>query len=169
MSTESKISILFVCMGNICRSPTAEGVFRKLVVDAGLADLIEVDSAGTHAYHTADPADRRAREAAEKRGYSLEGIRARRIEESDFERFDLVIAMDRKNRADLRTVARGEKDLAKIHLMRDFLGEPDADVPDPFLGEDGFAEVFDVCERACRALLDRLVSDGRVPGPESSE
>ncbi|MCG8369762.1 MAG: low molecular weight phosphotyrosine protein phosphatase, partial [Proteobacteria bacterium] len=98
----NKIRILFVCMGNICRSPTAEGVFRHLVAAAGLEERIEVDSAGTHAYHAGEPADRRARAAAERRGMSLDGIRARRVRDDDFERFDYIIAMDEDNLACLR-------------------------------------------------------------------
>ena len=97
MNKEQQISVLFVCMGNICRSPTAEGVFRHVVAEARLADHILVDSAGTHAYHIGEPADRRARAAAQRRGISLEGITARRVESSDFEQFDYVLAMDYDN------------------------------------------------------------------------
>ena len=97
MSASShQVSVLFVCMGNICRSPTAEGVFRHRVAQAGLADAILADSAGTHAYHVNEPPDRRARAAAQRRGISLDDIRARRVDEGDFARFDYVVAMDRR-------------------------------------------------------------------------
>ena len=92
-----KVSVLFVCMGNICRSPTAEGVFRQVVAEAGLEQQILIDSAGTHAYHEGEPADRRSQAAAERRGFSLQGIRARRVTDADFERFDYVLAMDYDN------------------------------------------------------------------------
>ena len=105
MEKNSRISVLFVCMGNICRSPTAEGVFRYFVEEAGLSESIEVDSAGTHAYHTNEPADRRAQAAAERRGYSMSDIRARRVRDEDFERFDVIIAMDRRQ-SSLRSSTR---------------------------------------------------------------
>ena len=98
---KDKTNVLFVCMGNICRSPTAEGVFRHFVQEAGLAERISIDSAGTHAYHTDEPADRRASAAAERRGYSLANIRARRVQTEDFERFDYIVAMDRLNHVTL--------------------------------------------------------------------
>ena len=93
----SKVSVLFVCMGNICRSPPAEGVFRHQVQEAGLDHRFEIDSAGTHAYHVGNPPDRRAQAAAERRGISLSGLRARRVDEADFERFTHIVAMDRDN------------------------------------------------------------------------
>ena len=97
MSDKPRTSVLFVCMGNICRSPTAEGVFRHFVEQAGLSGRIEIDSAGTHAYHINEPADRRASAAADRRGYSLASIRARRVHADDFDRFDFIVAMDRDN------------------------------------------------------------------------
>ena len=120
--------VLFVCLGNICRSPTAEGVMRALVRDAGLEDRIELDSAGTGAWHIGDPPDRRASIAALERGIALEG-RARQIERGDFAEFDLIVAMDRSNVADLRRIAPDESGRAKIRLLREFdprrKGEPD--------------------------------------------
>src|SRR5262245_24007892 len=91
----ARVGVLFVCTGNICRSPTAEAVFRKLVADAGMLETIAADSAGTHGYHIGEPPDPRARDAAAVRGYDLSGLRARKFERADFERFDLIVAMDR--------------------------------------------------------------------------
>lgn len=153
---KEKVSILFVCMGNICRSPTAEGVFRKLVADAGLADRIEIDSAGTHAFHTAKPADRRAQEAAEKRGYSLAGIKARRVDDADFERFDLVIAMDNENMQILRERADSSRH-QKLRLFLEFADLDIREVPDPYYGgAAGFERVLDLVEAASRGLLADL-------------
>jgi len=154
----AKSSVLFVCMGNICRSPTAEGVFRHLVEQQGLADRIHVDSAGTHAYHVNEPADRRARTAAARRGYSLEGIRARRVDAADFASFDYIIAMDRDNLAVLHELA-GDAHRGKLHLLLDFSTGPDDEVPDPYYGgAAGFERVLDLIEGASRGLLDRLSS-----------
>ena len=111
------VSVLFVCMGNICRSPTAEGVFRHFVNEAGLADKIDVDSAGTHTYHVGEPPDRRANAAAERRGVSLTDIKARRVADSDFERFDYIIAMDEDNQARLVDQAPDEyRDKVQLFL-----------------------------------------------------
>ncbi|MDX1649199.1 MAG: low molecular weight protein-tyrosine-phosphatase [Myxococcota bacterium] len=155
------VRVCFVCLGNICRSPTAEAVFRGLVREAGLEDRIAVESAGTGHWHVGEPPDPRAREAARARGVALEG-RARQFAAEDFGRFDQVVAMDRENlRALRRLAARASGDAAAaIALLRDF--EPGArpgsrDVPDPYYGgEDGFDEVLDLCERACRGLLAHL-------------
>ena len=154
--TESGKRILFVCMGNICRSPTAEGVFRHFVEQAGLAGKIEVDSAGTHAYHVNEPADSRARAAAERRGYSLDGIRARRVDESDFERFDYIVAMDRDNLDVLRTQSNGDHE-DKLYLFLEFSGAAADEVPDPYYGgASGFERVLDLVEEASRGLLETL-------------
>lgn len=154
----SKSSVLFVCMGNICRSPTAEGVFRHLVEQEGLADLIEIDSAGTHAYHVNEPADRRATAAAQRRGYSLDGIRARRVEEADFVRFDYIIAMDRDNLAALQQQLTADHS-ARLHLFLEFSGGDEEEVPDPYYGgAAGFERVLDLVEDASRGLLTRLRS-----------
>ena len=152
-----RTSVLFVCMGNICRSPTAEGVFRQIVIDSGLDDQVHVDSAGTHAYHSGESPDRRARAAAERRGYSLDGIRARRVDEEDFERFDLIIAMDEDNLSDLR-IAAEERFHGKISLFLDFAESSSLrEVPDPYYGgQTGFEKVLDLVEQASRGLLARL-------------
>jgi protein-tyrosine phosphatase len=146
--------ICFVCLGNICRSPTAEGVFRHLVARAGLEDAFEIDSAGTAGYHAGERPDRRSAAAARARGFELGG-RARRFEIGDFERFDYVVAMDRSNRADLLALAPDPGAASKVVLLRDFeTPSRDADVPDPYYGgEDGFDRVLDICEQACTALL----------------
>jgi len=156
MSNQQQIRVLFICMGNICRSPTAEGVFRHLVLEAGLADRIVVDSAGTHAYHANEPADRRAVAAAERRGYSLANIRARRVQDEDFELFDYVLAMDRDNQALLIEQA----DVThhhKIRLFLEFSSGREDEVPDPYYGgAAGFERVLDLVEEASRGLLETL-------------
>ena len=149
--------ILFVCMGNICRSPTAEGVMRHLLVVEGLQDEIELDSAGTGGWHVGDPPDRRATAAARARGIALEGA-ARKVRPSDFEDFDLIVAADRENLADLRAIAPPGT-AQKVRLLREFdpasEGAPDLDVPDPYYGgADGFERVLDLVEAACRGLLE---------------
>jgi protein-tyrosine phosphatase len=157
IENKEKIGVLFVCMGNICRSPTAEGVFRHLVREAGLAEKIEIDSAGTHAYHSDAPADRRATAAAERRGYSLGNIRARRVQAEDFERFDLILAMDRDNRALLIEQADARHH-HKIRLFLEFAAGPEKEVPDPYYGgAAGFERVLDLVEKASRGLLETLI------------
>ena len=154
---EQALRILFVCMGNICRSPTAEGVFRKIVNDAGLGHCIQVESAGTHAYHANDPPDRRSQAAAERRGFSLTDIRARRVESADFERFDYIFAMDRENLAMLKAAA-GEKSEAEIHLFLEYAtAGREYEVPDPYYGGTaGFERVLDLIEDASTELLELL-------------
>ena len=152
--------MLFVCAGNICRSPTAEGVMRSVVEEAGLEDEIEIDSAGCGPWHVGNPPDRRATAAARRRGIALEGA-ARQITPEDFEHFDLILAADRENVADLRYVAPDEAAREKIHLLREYdpasAGAPDLDVPDPYYGgDDGFETVLDMVDAACRGLLDEL-------------
>ncbi len=158
---ESKVSVCFVCLGNICRSPTADGVFHKLVDVAGLSAKVFIDSAGTAAYHTGEPADRRSRQVAKKRGYSLDSI-ARQFLVEDFERFDYVLAMDQQNLKDLQALRAGaeRKGSGHLGLFRDF--DPSAGsgagVPDPYYGGDnGFEEVLDQCERACEGLIEHLI------------
>ncbi|NIV18805.1 MAG: low molecular weight phosphotyrosine protein phosphatase [Woeseiaceae bacterium] len=154
--TSARISVLFVCMGNICRSPTAEGVFRQRVADAGLADRIHTDSAGTHAYHVGEPPDHRARSAAERRGVSLEDLRARRVSSEDFERFDYVIAMDRDNLA-LLVEQSDPRHHEKIQLFLDFSKSAEDEVPDPYYGgAAGFERVLDLVEDASIGLLQVL-------------
>jgi protein-tyrosine phosphatase len=151
--------VLFVCMGNICRSPTAEGVFRRLVRDEGLEDEIEIDSAGTGGWHVGDPPDARATDAARRRGIELEGA-ARQFSPTDFDRYDLILAMDEENRRDLLDVAPDEDARAKVRLFREF--DPasnggDLDVPDPYFGgEQGFEHVLDLVDAAARGLLDEI-------------
>ncbi len=151
-----KTAVLFVCMGNICRSPTAEGVFRHHVNAAGLSDNIEIDSAGTHAYHVGEPPDRRARAAAERRGMSLDGIRARRVHATDFERFDYIIAMDEDNLYRLRQEAP-DGHTAELRLFLEFSAGAETEVPDPYYGGTaGFERVLDLVDDASRGLLDAL-------------
>ena len=154
--SKDKISVLFVCMGNICRSPTAEGVFRHYVSEAGLDDLVEIDSAGTHAYHVGEPPDRRAQQAAERRGFELAHIRARRVAPEDFERFHYIIAMDRDNLVLLHEQADAAyRD--RIRLFLDFGSGPETEVPDPYYGgATGFERVLDLVEDASRGLLESL-------------
>ena len=157
MSSDVKVSVLFVCMGNICRSPTAEGVFSKFVDDAGLTALVHTDSAGTHAYHRGSQPDYRACEAAERRGYSLTEIQARRVSSMDFESFDFIIAMDDDNLNDLRDEA-DEEHHAKISLLLDYSETGGLrEVPDPYYGGlGGFEKVLDLVEQASRGLLDEV-------------
>jgi protein-tyrosine phosphatase len=150
--------ILFVCMGNICRSPTAEGVMRRLLEDEGLADRIEVESAGTGAWHVGEPPDERATLAARRRGITLSGA-AQQVRPEDFRRFDLLIALDRSNLRELLAVAPDEEAAEKVRLLREFdpAAGGDLDVPDPYYGGDrGFETVLDMVERACRGLIDEL-------------
>ena len=152
--------ILFVCLGNICRSPTAEGVMRRLIAEAGLEGEVEVESAGTGGWHVGHPPDDRATSAAAARGIELVG-EARRVSARDLDRFDLLIAMDRSNLRELLAVAPDEDAAEKVRLLREFdpasAGAPDLDVPDPYYGGDhGFETVLDLVEAACRGLLDDL-------------
>jgi protein-tyrosine phosphatase len=154
------LRICFVCMGNICRSPTAEGVMRQLLTEAGLDGHVTIDSAGTGGWHAGELPDPRSRAAAAKRGYDLTH-RARKFTAADLERFDIVVAMDRDNLDNLMRLGRGRTDLPLIRLLRSF--DPDApegaEVPDPYSGdEDGFDHVLELCERACRGLLDHVRS-----------
>jgi protein-tyrosine phosphatase len=152
------VSVCFVCLGNICRSPTAEGVMRHLVREAGLEREIAVDSAGTAGYHTGEAPDRRACAAGARRGIAIEGG-ARQFKRGDFQRFDYVLAMDRANFDDLAALASDAAARGKLHLLRSF--DPrtphGADVPDPYYGgDDGFDDVLDLCFAACRPLLERI-------------
>jgi len=154
------VRLLFVCLGNICRSPTAEGVMRALVHEAGLQESIELDSAGTGAWHVGSPPDARAAAAARARGIALEGS-ARQVRRDDFDDFDLVLAMDRSNLRELRQLADGEQGRAKVRLLREFdpasAGDRDAEVPDPYYGAaGGFDEVLDLVQAACAGLLARI-------------
>lgn len=153
---DQTIGVLFVCMGNICRSPTAEGVFRHVVSEAGLSGRIRIESAGTHAYHAGEPADRRAQQAAKRRGFTMDGIRARRVRDEDFAVFDYILAMDRDNLELLRGQAEAEHH-DKIRLFLEFAGRGEAEVPDPYYGgAAGFERVLDLVEDAARGLLETL-------------
>ncbi|MEM7435633.1 MAG: low molecular weight protein-tyrosine-phosphatase [Myxococcota bacterium] len=152
------VRICFVCLGNICRSPTAEAAMRHLVDSEGLAHAFHLDSAGTGAWHEGEPPDRRATATAKRRGVTLEG-RARRFDREDFSRFDYVIAMDQNNYRHLQELAPTESDRRRVVLFRDF--DPDgprgAEVPDPYYGgQDGFEHVLDVCLSAARGLLHHV-------------
>jgi protein-tyrosine phosphatase len=148
--------ILFVCLGNICRSPTAEAVMRGLVAEAGLDGEIEVESAGTGSWHLGDPPDTRATAAAAERGVELGGS-ARQVGEADFNRFDLLVAMDRSNRDGLLRLAPDDEARGRVRLLREFGDGMATDVPDPYYGGDeGFAEVVEIVERCCQALLDEI-------------
>ncbi len=152
--------VLFVCAGNICRSPTAEGVLRGLIAEAELHDEIEVESAGTGGWHVGDPPDPRSVAAAADRGVELSGA-ARQVDEADFEAFDLLVAMDRSNRDALTRLAPDEEARGRIKLLREYADGEGHDVPDPYYGgAEGFAEVVEIVERNCRALLHDL-GDGR--------
>ncbi len=152
-----KARVLFVCMGNICRSPTAEGVFRHLVETGGHTAGIEIDSAGTHSYHAGNPPDVRAQEAARRRGVDLSDLRARRVNADDFHRFDYVLAMDKDNFADLRRICPPGQE-HKLRLFLEFAeGRREREVPDPYYGGDsGFEQVLDLVEAASRGLLEEI-------------
>lgn len=153
--TSDKLSVLFVCLGNICRSPLAEGVFRHLVRDAGLENHFSIDSAGTSSYHTGDPPDQRTTSVAQARGIKLTGA-SRQLQSQDLHSFDYVIVMDEDNLAEVRRMARKQAPRAAVHLLREYDPEANGDlnVPDPYYGgARGFENVHDIVERACRALL----------------
>jgi len=154
------INVLFVCTGNICRSPTAEGVFRKLVTQAGLGARIGADSAGTHGYHVGEPPDPRTQAAAAKRGYDLSVLRARKVERADFQRFDLILAMDHDHHAILSRMAP----VAVSHKLRLMMAYArrfsESEVPDPYYGgPQEFERVLDLLEDAAQGLLLFLESD----------
>ena len=155
--------VLFVCLGNICRSPTAEGVMRRLVAESGHDGEVVVDSAGTAGWHEGDPPDRRSQHEAAGRGLDLSGLRGRQVRAHDFERFDLLLAMDADNQRELLRLAPDDAARGKVRLLREFDPEAvaagDLEVPDPYYGgPDGFADVYDAIERACRGLLSHLTS-----------
>jgi protein-tyrosine phosphatase len=149
--------VLFVCLGNICRSPLAESVFRHLVEEAGLADRFEIDSAGTGSWHVGERPDARAAHVARARGIELAGC-ARQVTPEDLVAFDHVIAMDRDNLRELQHMARSAPASAKIRLLRDYDPHRDGDdVPDPYYGgASGFEDVFEIVSRSCASLLASL-------------
>lgn len=159
MTESTKVKVLFVCMGNICRSPTAQGVFRKLVEDAGLTDDIEIDSAGTHAYHVGEPPDARAQETALHRGIDLSDLRARRATSGDFHAYHYVLAMDQENYHALsRICPEGQGLERRLALLMDYAPQARMrEVPDPYYGASGgFETVFDMVEEAARGLLEDI-------------
>ena len=151
------IKVLFVCMGNLCRSPMAEGVFKHYVAQAGLAEKIASDSAGTHDYHVGDPPDPRAQAAARRRGYDLSGLRGRQVGRGDFGEFDYVLAMDEMNLRLLGQVCPPEH-AHKLKLLMEFGADPSIrEVPDPYYGgTQGFERVLDLVEQGTRGLLRHL-------------
>lgn len=153
----STVSVLFVCLGNICRSPTAHGVCAQLVAARELQDVVQIDSAGTGDWHVGKAPDRRATAAARRRGYDLGGLRARTVEVEDFHRFDHILAMDRSNLADLEAMAPPDCH-ARIGLLLDYGSADETEVPDPYYGgDDGFHRVLDLIEDAVGDWLDRAV------------
>jgi protein-tyrosine phosphatase len=155
MAESARVRVLFVCLGNICRSPTAEGVMKHLVERAGLDQRFFIDSAGTGAYHVGERADARSAAAARRQGIELTS-RARLFTEADFDAFDYVVAMDRKNLAHLERLADGDADRAKLSLLRGYDPLADQrDVPDPYF-ENNFDEVFTICKAGCEGLLQHI-------------
>ncbi|MDO6705761.1 low molecular weight protein-tyrosine-phosphatase [Photobacterium sp. 1_MG-2023] len=156
MNTSKKASVLVVCMGNICRSPTGEAVLRAKAQAAGMA--VEIDSAGTIGYHQGNPPDSRARAVGEARGYSFQSIRARQVVPEDFERFDLILAADRQNLADLQAMCPDQY-VSKLALLLDYADVAETEVPDPYYGgPQGFEHVLDLVEQAAEGVLARLNS-----------
>jgi protein-tyrosine phosphatase len=157
------VKVCFVCLGNICRSPTAEGILLRQVEEAGLESQIVIDSAGTAAYHVGERADARSRATASARGVELPS-RARRFGVADFRRFDYVLAMDGENHSELVALAPNPGAAGKVRYLREFESESrmkaELDVPDPYYGGDeGFARVYEICERSCRGLLEFLIDE----------
>ena len=152
-----KVNVLFVCLGNICRSPAAEGIFKKMVADEGLENEILVDSAGTSGWHEGELPDDRMRMHGQRRGYDFSS-RSRKFVEKDFGIFDYIIVMDDDNYRNVKKLAKSKEDVAKIHLMTDFSDKySHSHVPDPYYGgSSGFELVMDLLEDACENLLNRI-------------
>lgn len=145
--------VLFVCLGNICRSPTAEAVLNKLISDAGIAD-ITVDSAGTAAYHVGSSPDSRAVSAGERLGYDFSGLKARQLQQQDFSQFDFILAMDEENLINIKKLEPANS-IAKVQLASDFSSSGFLSVPDPYYGgSSGFGQVLDMCESIARGIVD---------------
>ena len=157
ISKEDPYKLVFVCLGNICRSPTGEGIFIHKVKEAGLKSYFYIDSAGTAAYHTGERADRRSQETANGHGIHLPSI-ARRFEYADLEEFDLILAMDSSNLTNINQLDRKGRFTNKVKLLREFDPKPgNKEVPDPYYGgARGFENVFEMVERSCQTLLDEL-------------
>jgi protein-tyrosine phosphatase len=156
-SSARRTSVLFVCLGNICRSPLAEGVFRHLTTLAGLADRFEIESAGTGGWHVGEQPDARSRMVAKQHGVELDS-RARQVVPEDFERFDFIVAMDHENLRTLQRMAAAAGSDAEVALLRSYDPAADGDeVPDPYYGgASGFETVYEMVLRSCQGLLDRL-------------
>jgi len=155
---EEKTNLCFVCLGNIVRSPLAENLFVHLSEKAGVGDKYQVDSAGTSNWHVGEPPDWRMQRVAGRHGVKIDG-RARQFQVDDFERFDMILAMDIHNRDTLRIQAPDEQARRKIHLLREFdpHASPESSVPDPYYeGIDGFDEIYQIIERSCQGLLGKL-------------
>lgn len=156
-----KISVLFVCLGNICRSPLAEGVFRHILDEKGLSDRFLVDSAGTGSWHVGESPDHRSARSAATHGVTLTG-HARQVQPEDFRRFEYIVAMDQSNLAHLEEYQQGVGGEAILYLLREFDpdGGPGAEVPDPYYGgPNGFEEVYDIVDRSCRAFLNHVLEE----------
>jgi len=165
----SRVGVVFVCLGNICRSPVAEAVFRSLVEQRQWTDRFEIDSAGTSNYHAGEPPDQRSAETARRRGITLRGV-SRQLTVHDLQRFHHVIVMDSQNEVKVRRLAKDDVAVCEISRLREFdpLANGDLDVPDPwFGGPEGFEQVHDIIERACSALLDSIAERNgwQVPRP----
>ncbi len=159
------IKVLFICMGNICRSPTAEGVFRHQVSEAGQTDKIIIDSAGTHDYHIGSPPDRRAQQVALQRGYDLSSLRGRQVGTRDFHEFDYILAMDRGNLANLLQICPSQEQ-HKLKLFMEFSrGFSQREVPDPYYGgSQGFENVLNMVEDAASGLLEEILARNIAKG-----
>ncbi len=165
--TGEKVRVLLVCMGNICRSPTAEGVLREQARQRGWEGHFLIDSAGTHDYHRGSPPDRRSQQAALRRGYDLSSLRARPVEIEDFYQFDWLLAMDADNLSILQQRCPEPALRSKLRLFLSFVEETRGagEVPDPYYGgTEGFEQVLDLCERGAAAFLEKM-SQGRWPAP----
>lgn len=162
---QDKYSVLFVCLGNICRSPLAEGVFRMLAEERSIASRLEIDSCGTGGWHVGEPPHLGSQRVAKVHGIDISGLRARSISKEDFKRFDLLVAMDSENERYLKN--HSSKESGRICLLREYDPERDsADVPDPYF-QGNFEEVYDIIERSCRKLLDEVAR--RVAGQPSEQ
>jgi protein-tyrosine phosphatase len=158
LQEQAVVRVLFVCLGNTCRSPMAEGAFRRLLQDVGLANKVYVDSAGTHSFHLGVTPDKRSQQTASRRGIDLSSIRARRVVEEDFAKFDYVLAMDRDNLEHLFAMCIHLQQRKKVHLLMEFAPDlPEQEVPDPYYGGlSGFERVMDLLEVATEGLLCRI-------------
>lgn len=160
MDERTVSKILLVCMGNICRSPIADGVVRKILKNNSLSDQVKVDSAGTHGYHAGEPPDRRAVAVAGRRGYDIADVRARKVRRDDFANFDLVLAMDRENLANLLEICPPVYQVRVKLFLSYARGIKIDEVPDPYYGgEAGFEAVVDMVENAAQGLVDTLLRD----------